>query len=214
MAATTILLASVRALGEDNLKRRLAYSTVSQLSYIVLGAALGSLPALAAAMYHIAAHGYMKITLFFCAGAVATKTHREQVHEFGGLARRMPVTMSAFALAASGLAGIPLLVGFISKWNLGIGALQAGHGIFVLVLVTSGLLNLAYFFPIVYDAFFRGTPAEFGEARPSMSLPLALTAAAAVLLGVFPDAGLSFYRLAWQAATSVVSSGELMGALP
>ena len=214
VAATTILLASVRALGEDNLKRRLAYSTVSQLSYIVLGAALGSLPALAAAMYHIAAHGFMKITLFFCAGAVATKTHREQVHEFGGLARRMPVTMSAFALAASGLAGIPLLVGFISKWNLGVGALQAGYGIFVLVLVTSGLLNLAYFFPIVYDAFFRGPPAEFGEARPSMSLPLALTAAAAVLLGVFPDAGLSFYRLAWQAATSVVSSGELMGALP
>ena len=213
VAATTILLASVRALGEDNLKRRLAYSTVSQLSYIVLGSVLGSLPALAAAMYHIAAHGFMKITLFFCAGAVYTKTHREKVHELGGLARQMPMTMSAFALGAGGLAGIPLLVGFISKWNLGVGALAAGRGMFVAVLVISGLLNVAYFFPIVYDAFFKGPQAKVAEARLSMSLPLALTAAAALLLGVFPDAGLSLYQLAWQAAGSVVSS-ELTGALP
>ena len=214
VAAATILLASIRALGEENLKRRLAYSTVSQLSYIVLGSALGSVAALAGAMYHIAAHGFMKITLFFCAGAVYTKTHREKVHELGGLARQMPITMSAFALGASGLAGFPLLVGFISKWNLGVGALQAGQGIFVAVLVISGLLNLAYFFPIVYDAFFKGPHAEVAEAGSSMSLPLALTAVAALVLGVFPDAGLSLYQLAWQAASSVVSPGELTGTVP
>ena len=213
VAATTIVLASMRALGEENLKRRLAYSTVSQLSYIVLGSALGSVPALAAAMYHIAAHGFMKITLFFCAGAVYTQTHREKVHELGGLARQMPITMTAFALGASGLAGIPLFVGFITKWNLGVGALQAGHGIFVAVLVISGLLNLAYFFPIVYDAFFKGPQGEVAEARSSMRLPLALTAGAALVLGVFPNAGLSLYQLAWQAASSVVS-GELTGTVP
>ena len=117
-AAATILLASMRALSEENLKRRLAYSTVSQLSYIVLGSALGSATALAAAMYHIAAHGVMKITLFFCAGAIYTQTHREKVGELDGLAHQMPITMTAFALGATGLAGLPLFVGFISKWNL------------------------------------------------------------------------------------------------
>jgi multicomponent Na+:H+ antiporter subunit D len=206
-AALTILLASLRALGEQNLKRRLAYSTVSQLSYIVLGAALGSAAALAGAMFHIVAHGFMKITLFFCAGAIYTKTHTLEIPEFAGLGRQMPVTFGAFAIGALGLAGTPLCVGFISKWNLGLGALQAGHAIFLAVFVISGLLNFAYFFPIVYNAFFgpQQTPSRYNEAGLALTLPLAATAAISIILGVYPNAGPAFYQLAWEAAESVMS---------
>jgi multicomponent Na+:H+ antiporter subunit D len=208
VAAATILLASLRALGESNLKRRLAYSTVSQLSYIVLGAALGSTAALAGAMFHIVAHGFMKITLFFCAGAIYIKTHKLEIPDLAGLGRQMPITFGAFTLGALGLTGTPLFVGFVSKWNLGLGALQAGRGIFLVVLVISGLLNFAYFFPIVYSAFFgnKEQPIRYDEAPIILWLPLAVTAAVSVLLGIYPNAGWDFYQLAWKAAESVISS--------
>jgi multicomponent Na+:H+ antiporter subunit D len=205
-ASITILLASLRALGEGHLKRRLAYSTIGQLSYIVLGAALGSAAALAGAMFHIAAHGAMKITMFFCAGAVYAKAHVEQVDDLGGIGRRMPLTMSAFALCALGLAGTPLLAGFISKWHLGLGAYHAGYPVFIGVLLASGLLNLAYFTPIVRAAFLQGTDGVgLSEARPALTVPLGLTALAAVVLGILPNAGFSLYHLAWEAARSIVS---------
>jgi multicomponent Na+:H+ antiporter subunit D len=218
-AAITILLASIRALGEGNLKRRLAYSTVSQLSYIVLGAALASPAAVAGAMFHIVAHGFMKITLFFCAGAIHVKTHKLEISELAGLGRQMPITFGAFTLGALGLAGTPLCVGFVSKWNLSLGALQAGHAIFLGVLVTSGLLNFAYFFPIVYSAFF-GKPEQqrrYDEAGIALWLPLAVTAVISVILGISPNAGLAFYQLAWGAAERVVMSGAehmLAGGMP
>jgi multicomponent Na+:H+ antiporter subunit D len=212
-AAVTIVVASIRALGETHLKRRLAFSTVSQLSYIVLGAALGSAAALAGAMFHIAAHGLMKITLFFCAGAIYARTHIEDIGELGGIGRRMPVTMAAFAVCAFGLAGIPPLVGFVSKWTLGVGAVEAGDPWFIAVLVASGLLNFGYFFPIVYAAFFgrRGTTDNADHAEnvgndfydgnaPALTLPLALTAVAALALGLAPDLGFHLYELAWLAA--------------
>lgn len=213
LASVTILFGSLRALGETHLKRRLAYSTISQLSYIVLGAALGSVAALTGAMFHIAAHGFMKITMFFCAGAIHTGSHRDDVTQFGGLGRQMPITMTAFAIAAAGLAGTPLLGGFISKWHLGLGALEAGHGVFIAVLVTSGLLNLAYFFPIVYDAFFLPAHGEVAPERLSLTAPLAATAVAALLLGIMPNVGAGFLRLALSAATSVVA-GSAGGAGP
>ena len=224
-AGVTIVIASIRAFGELNLKRRLAYSTIGQLSYIVLGAALGSVAALAGAMFYIAAHAFMKITLFFVAGAVYIEKHRDQVTQFGGLAREMPVTMTAFAVAASGLAGLPLFVGFLGKWNLGVGALAADRPVYVFILVASGLLNLAYFYPIVYDAFFgeaeptddaRGGAQDgwlAGEARWTMSLPLALTAVVSIVLGLAPNLLVGFYQLAWTAATSVAGVSEL-GAIP
>lgn len=212
-ASATIVIASLRALGEGNLKRRLAYSTIAQLSYIVLGAALGSAAALAGAMFHIAAHGTMKITMFFCAGAIYTKTHVETIADLGGIGRRMPITMSAFAICAFGLAGIPPAVGFVSKWNLGVGALDAGHAPFLGILVASGLLNIGYFFPIVHAAFFGGGPrAALDDNGPALTAPLVLTALLAILLGVYPDAGLSLYELAWQAARSVVAAGGSGGA--
>lgn len=202
-AAATILIASLRALAEDNLKRRLAYSTVGQLSYIALGAALATPAALAGALFHIAAHGFLKITLFFCAGAVYAAEHVEKVSDLGGVGRRMPVTMGAFALAALGLAGLPGLAGFLSKWNLGWGALEAGRPAFVAVLVASGLLNLAYFLPIVHAAFLGGSePRRFAEPSPALWVPPALTALGAIWLGLSPDAWPAFYRLAWAAASA------------
>jgi multicomponent Na+:H+ antiporter subunit D len=213
IASATILFASFRALGETHLKRRLAYSTVSQLSYIVLGAAIGSVTALAGAMFHIVAHGFMKITMFFCAGAIHTESHRDDITQLGGIGRQMPITMTAFTIAAAGLAGTPLLAGFVSKWNLGLGALEAGQGVFIAVLVTSGLLNMAYFFPIVYDAFFTPAHGEVTPERWTLTLPLATTAVAALLLGIMPDFGAGFYRLAWSAAMSVVA-GSAAGGVP
>jgi formate hydrogenlyase subunit 3/multisubunit Na+/H+ antiporter MnhD subunit len=243
------VFASLRALGEGHLKRRLAYSTVGQLSYIVLGAAVGSPAALAGAMFHIAAHGAMKITMFFCAGAIYTRTHIEQIARLGGIGRRMPLTMGAFAVCAFGLAGIPPVAGFVSKWNLGVGALQAEQPIFLAVLLVSGLMNIGYFFPIVQHAFFgvgrtpahddtppdpapartdgvNGSPrntgpsadpghddgdGRVGEAAgdngPAITVPLLVSAAAALALGVWPDVGLHLYELSWQAALSVVASG-------
>jgi multicomponent Na+:H+ antiporter subunit D len=210
-AAVTILLASVRALGETHLKRRLAYSTVSQLSYIVLGAALGSVHALVGAIFHIAAHGFMKITLFFCAGSIYTRTHKESIRDLDGLGREMPVTFAAFTVGALGLAGMPLFAGFLSKWNLGLGALESGHPVYLFVLVLSGLLNFAYFFPIVHAGFFRGPKRaiRFAEPGAALWLPLAATATISIVLGVYPDAGFALYQLAWRAAESVVGGGAL-----
>jgi multicomponent Na+:H+ antiporter subunit D len=165
-------------------------------------------------MFHIAAHGAMKITMFFCAGAIYAKAHLEQIADLEGIGRRMPVTMGAFTLGALGLAGLPLLAGFVSKWNLGVGALEAGEAIFIAVLLASGLLNFGYFFPIVHAAFFGGSRSEqAAEAGPAITVPLVLTAAAALALGVYPDAGLHLYQLAWQAARSITSTGG-GGAIP
>ena len=213
LAATTIIFASLRAFRETHLKRRLAYSTIAQLSYIVLGAAVGSVAALAGAMFHIAAHGFMKITLFMCAGAIHTASHRDDIRQLAGIGRQMPITMGAFALASAGLAGMPLLPGFISKWNIGLGAMSTGAWVFVVVLVGSGLLNVAYFFPIIYDAFFRAPHGTVSPERPSLTVPLAATALVALLLGIAPNIGLGFYRLAWSAATSVVGGADA-GGLP
>jgi multicomponent Na+:H+ antiporter subunit D len=179
---------------------------VSQLSYIVLGAAMGSSAALAGAMFHIVAHGFMKITLFFCAGAIYIQTHKSEIPELAGLGRQMPITFGAFTVAALGLAGTPLCVGFVSKWNLGLGALQAGHPLFLGVLILSGVLNFAYFFPIVYGAFFGHAeqPSRYREAPAALWIPLALTALISVVLGVYPNAGANMYELAWKATTRIL----------
>ncbi|MXR53076.1 monovalent cation/H+ antiporter subunit D family protein [Halovenus sp. WSH3] len=164
VAAFTLTAASVIALRQDRLKRRLAYSTVSQLSYIVLGLALVG-PALSdsqalkyviwGGLLHIPAHAFMKLTLFFCAGFIHVETHTDYISEMDGIGKRMPLTMVAFAVASAGMAGIPLVAGFVSKWFLLIGSVQADQAIFAVVLLISGVLNIAYFWPIVYGAFFE-----------------------------------------------------------
>jgi NADH-quinone oxidoreductase subunit L/multicomponent Na+:H+ antiporter subunit D len=169
-ASVTIVAASVLALGQDELKRRLAYSTVSQLSYVVLGLALLHPIAMLGGLFHIAAHGFMKLTLFLCAGALHVETHTKRVSEMAGVGRRMPLTMGAFAVAAAGMAGVPLVAGFASKWYLLVGASAVEGWLFVGVLLLSGVLNVAYFWPVVYTAFFE-TPDE-ADPKPLVDGPL------------------------------------------
>ena len=169
IAAFTLVAASIIALRQDNLKRRLAYSTISQLSYIVLGLALLDEYALIGGLLHIPAHGFMKLTLFLCAGAIHVETHTDNISEMAGIGRRMPITMAAFAIAAAGMAGIPLLAGFVSKWYLVIGAVNTGGTIFAGALLLSGILNIAYFWPIVYQAFFESP--EQHDDKPLIEHP-------------------------------------------
>jgi multicomponent Na+:H+ antiporter subunit D len=184
VAGFTIVAASIVALRSDNLKRRLAYSTVSQLSYVVLAAALLVPLSVAAAALHIAAHAVGKITLFFAAGAIYTAAGKTEVSQLDGIGRRMPWTMTAFALGALSLIGIPPAAGFLSKWLMFQGAASAGHWPALAVLSLSTVLNAAYFLPIVHAAFGRapreGDPPH-GEAPWPMVAALTLTAAVTVL---------------------------------
>ena len=179
VAAFTLTAASIIALRADRLKRRLAFSTVSQLSYIVLGLGLAGPAAVAGSgtktviiggLLHIPAHAFMKLTLFFCAGFIHVETHTDYISEMDGIGKRMPLTMAAFAIAAAGMAGIPLVAGFVSKWFLLIGAVEASQAIFAVVLLLSGVLNIAYFWPIVYGAFFESH--DDADSKPLVEFPL------------------------------------------
>lgn len=208
-AAATILLASIIALRQDNLKRRLAYSTIAHLSYIVLGAALVVPGALLGSILHLSAHAVMKIVLFFCAGAIQVHAHRSEISTLNGLGRTMPWTFGAFALGSLGLAGIPPLYGFLSKWWLVVGSMEAGQVVVLWVFVLSGILNAAYFFPIVVRAFCLPAAEDDGdpvrsEASAWMVVPLCLAAVLAVVLGVFPNFPLAFFDLAKVIVESII----------
>lgn len=198
LTGSTVLLASLIAMRQDNLKRRLAYSTIAHLSYIGLGAALLTSAGLTGSVLHLGAHALMKITLFFCAGAVYVHLHKTQVSQLDGVGRVMPWTFGAFAIAALGLAGIPPVNGFLSKLYLGLGSVEDGRMLVLALFLVSGLLNAGYFFPIVIRAFFRRSPqhAAYDEASPWMVGPLCVTAALAVVFGLFPDLLLPLFRLA------------------
>jgi multicomponent Na+:H+ antiporter subunit D len=193
-AAVTILAGSLLALGQNNIKARLAFSTVSQLSYIVLGGALLNANGVIGGIAHITNHAVSKITLFLCAGSIYASAHKTEVSELSGLARQMPWTMAAFAVASLSLVGIPPASGFVSKWYLALGSLDDGHPWLVAVLLASSLLNAAYLGPIVYKAYFEEAPVEahghgHGPVRevPWMVVPLVVTAVASLLLGIYPD---------------------------
>ena len=193
----TILAASVVALNADNLKRRLAYSTVSQLSYVVLAVAVLAPLSMIGAVLHIAAHAFAKITLFFAAGAIYTASHKTEVSELDGIGRRMPWTMGAFAIGALSLIGVPPAAGFFSKWYMVQGAAASESWVALAVLGTSTLLNAAYFLPVIYSAFFRterAAPAhDHGEAPIASVAALLITAAATLAL---PFAGSIPFELA------------------
>jgi multicomponent Na+:H+ antiporter subunit D len=190
VASVTILGGSLLALGQNNLKARLAFSTISQLSYIVLGGALLTTSGVLGGIAHITNHAVSKITLFLCAGSIYVSTHKTDVSQLSGLARQMPWTMAAFALASLSLVGIPPASGFVSKWYLAVGSLERGSPWLLGVLLTSSLLNAAYLGPVVYKAYFEESPdLEHGRVRevPWMVIPLVVTALASLLLGVYPD---------------------------
>ncbi|MDP3440324.1 MAG: monovalent cation/H+ antiporter subunit D family protein [Azonexus sp.] len=196
IAGFTIIAASVVALFADNLKRRLAYSTVSQLSYVILAVAILAPLSLVGATLHIAAHAFGKITLFLAAGAIYTAAHKTEVSQLDGIGRRMPWTMTAFAIGALSMIGLPPAAGFISKWYMVSGAMAQEHWVALAVILVSTLLNAGYFLPIIYRAFFRPLSAEaaahpHGEAPLAIVIALTFTAAGTLALFFFPDVPLA-----------------------
>ena len=198
VAAATILIASLVAMTKDNLKARLAYSTVSQLSYIALGAMLASKAGLLGASMHIVMHAFAKITLFFAAGAIMVASHKKLVSELDGLGRAMPVTFAAFLIGTLSIIGLPPFGGMWSKWFLGLGAVETGQLLLLGVLMASSLLNILYLLPIPVRAFFS-RPAngqhytQIAEAPTPMLLAMVITSGSCLILFFYPD---PFYRLA------------------
>ena len=218
VAAFTIIVANFIAIGQNNLKRMLAYSTINQLSFIILGVALLSPMALSGALLHIPFHGFMKITLFLCAGAIAAITGVKTISEMAGLGRVMPITLGAFLIGAFGMAGAPPLAGFISKWHVALGAVESGYLFFLLIIFAGSILDIIYFFPVIRTSFFGKVPQaetyetdleEKVEVYPEnkawiesrqtiylfMIVPLAITAIFSIVLCIFPNA-FNIYDLA------------------
>ena len=192
VAAATILFASMIAMRQDNLKARLAYSTISQLSYIALGAMLASKSGLIGASMHIAMHAFAKITLFFAAGAIYVVTHKQRISELNGLGRAMPVTFGAFLIGALSIIGLPPFGGMWSKWYLALGAVETGQLLLIGVLMISSLLNIAYLLPIPIRAFFSQPASgehytEIKEAPKTMLLAMVVTSITCILLFFYPD---------------------------
>lgn len=202
-ASLTIILGSVYALYQDDLKKRLAYSTVSQVSYIALGVAIAGPIATVGGLVHLVHQGLMKITLFFCAGNLSETLHIRRVSEMAGVGRRMPWTMAAFTLGALGMIGVPPMAGFISKWYLGAGGVASGDVWVIWVMVASSALNAAYFLPILYTVWFRPPAGEWRErhhrgkweAHWMLLIPPLVTAGLALLAGLFAASPVS--PLAW-----------------
>jgi multicomponent Na+:H+ antiporter subunit D len=212
LASATILYGSVRALSEDGLKKRLAYSTVSQVSYIALGASIFGPIATIGGLVHLVHQGIMKITLFFCAGNYAETLGIHRVSEMDGVGRRMPWTTLAFSVGALGMIGIPPIAGFVSKWYLALGAVHADMGWVLLVLAASSLLNAGYFLPILFRAWFREPPLEWPseqirarrlETMGALLWPPLITAGFSLAAGLF--AASDFSPLAW---ASLIASRE------
>jgi len=200
----TIITASLIALTKTNLKARLAYSTVSQLSYVILGVAMLTPHAITGGLMHIANHAFSKITLFFCAGAIAVASGRKDINELGGIGWRMPFTMVAFGLASLSMIGVPPVSGFVSKWYLALAAMDIHNAIILTVLVVSSLLNVGYFAPIFFTSFFGDPPpgatAATGSLEKSpliafMVIPLFICAIISVVIGIYPDLFLKITRL-------------------
>ena len=192
LVSITIIAGSIVALRQDVLKRRLAYSTISQLSYITLGAGLLSYMGLTGSLLHMINHALLKITLFFCAGAIITVTGKRRISELAGLGKRMPLTMLAFTVGSIGMVGILPVNGFISKWRLVMGSLESGYYLVILILIGSALLNAAYFFPIIINAFFKKgefVSVQGPEAPVSMLLPIVVLALVCLVFGI----GLNLY---------------------
>jgi len=210
IAAFTILAANIYAIGQNSLKRMLAYSTINQLSFIILGVALLSPLSITGAILHIPFHGFMKITLFLCAGAIAVITGIKTIDGLAGIGRALPITLGAFLIGAFGMCGAPPLAGFISKWHIAAGAVESGQIFFLGVILAGSLLDVVYFFPVLRTAFFMKIPqTEILEndlevkvglytrhkgSRENeqplyllMILPLAVTASIAVVFCFYPN---------------------------
>ncbi|MGD8563351.1 MAG: monovalent cation/H+ antiporter subunit D family protein [Desulfarculaceae bacterium] len=211
VASFTVLTASLIALSQDELKRRLAFSTISQLSYIVLGISLLSPRGWLGSFLHIGMHAFGKITLFFCAGAVFVATGKKYISEMVGIGRRMPITMSCFLIGSLSVIGLPPAGGFLSKWNLLMGTLQSHQVVFFIVFLVSSFLNACYFLPIVYRAFFvepHESLFEGGmrEAPGWCLVPIMITAFGSLFLFFYPE---PLMELAQMAVAKFMAAGKL-----
>lgn len=197
-AGFTVLVASIIALSQDNLKRRLAYSTISQLSYVVLAAAMATPLAIIGAAMHITAHAFGKITLFFAAGSIYTAAHKTEISQLNGIGKRMPITMAAFGIGALSMIGVPPTAGFLGKWYILSAAMDIKDWFVLFVLFVSTLLNTGYFIPILYRAFMKKEDVppshEHGEAPWPIVLALSLTALATLALFIFPEVPLALAK--------------------
>lgn len=197
-AALTILLSSLIAMTKDNLKARLAYSTISQLSYIVLGALIATKLSIIGASMHITMHAFAKITLFFAAGAIMVAAHKKEISQMRGLGKAMPLTFTAFTIGTLSIIGLPPFGGMWSKWYLALGTVQAEEWVLLSVFMISSLLNIAYLLPISIRAFFS-KPAdgveytEIKEAPTPILIALSITSVMCIVLFFYPD---PFYDLA------------------
>ncbi len=221
--------ASLFAIAQDNLKKRLAYSTISQLSYILFGVGLLSPMGITGAVLHIPFHGFMKITLFLCAGFILAATGKKNISEMAGIGRIMPITLIALTIGALGMCGAPPVAGLLTKWYLGLGAVQSGSLFFLMVLLAASLLDVVYFFPLIRTAFFEAMP--FQEILPGdreesvetfseeprrietaeriyafMLLPLSITALFSILFCLFPNC-FNLLDLARLAVREILSGG-------
>jgi multicomponent Na+:H+ antiporter subunit D len=196
----TVIMASVLALSKNNLKERLAYSTISQLSYIIMGVALLTPAGIDGGLIHIVNHAFSKITLFFCAGAIYIAAHKKDISDMGGLGKTMPFTFGAFGIASLSMIGAPPVAGFITKWNLLVGSIQAHQIGILLILIASTMLNVGYFAPVTIKAFFGKYPEGetyqgIKEAPLSMLIPILIACTISVLLGIFPNFMMQFVKV-------------------
>ena len=217
-AVATIILSSLIALRQDNLKARLAFSTVGQLSYIVLGISLLSVYSIGGALFHIVAHALLKITLFMCAGAIFVTVGLSEISTMGGLVKKMPLTSLCFGAASLGIAGMPLMIGFVSKFNIIEGAFVMGKGFAIVTLVAAALLALSYLIPVAQIFFGKENASVKAEghhdhehkgfdAAPAMLIPLTITIVLAIILGFEPNAGANLYDIALAAAEEITGEG-------
>jgi multicomponent Na+:H+ antiporter subunit D len=199
IAGFTIIAASIIALQQDNLKRRLAYSTISQLSYVILAVFILAPLSTVAAALHIAAHAFGKITLIFAAGSIYTAAHKTNISQLNGIGYRMPWTMIAFTIGAISMIGLPPTAGFVSKWYMLMGAFQQEQVVAILVIIASTLLNAAYFIPIIYAAWFKKADqgsdnVAHGDSPVPIVIAVMMTASLTILLFFFPDVPLQLAK--------------------
>ena len=199
LVVVTVVMGSFLALHQDHLKKRLAYSTISQLGYMLLGILLLNPDGLRGSILHLVNHAMIKITLFFIVGAITMQTHKKHIHEIYGIGKAMPLSMMCFSIAAISLVGIPPTNGFVSKWFLGLGALTSSNLFFILILLISALLTAGYLIPIIVAAFFSShredlifTDSINLDPPKSMMVPILIITGIVILLGLFPNPLMNF----------------------
>ncbi|SET06611.1 multicomponent Na+:H+ antiporter subunit D [Natronincola peptidivorans] len=192
LAVVGMIMGSIFAIGQKDIKKILAYSSVAQVGYMILGIGLISDKGFAASMFHITTHALMKSALFLSAGAIILQTHKRDIREFQGIGYQMPITMGVFTVGALSMIGIPGFNGFMSKWYLCIAALDAGKPIFVFMILVSSFLNAMYYLPIIISAFLKKSQERenilvMDKAPANMLIPMVIIASGVILLGFFPQ---------------------------